>query len=179
MLNPAKVLAGFNISKIGPVVSLFNPVLAKYLVNKYLSGFDAVFDPFSGFSGRLIGAVAAGKRYIGQDLREVSVKESNEIIDFLKIQDKASIAHKDVLQSHGEYECLLTCPPYGFKEVYGDETVFKSCDGWIDECLDRFKCRRYVFIIDETEKYRDYISEELHNASHFSNSVEHIVVIDR
>lgn len=176
-VDPSKVLQGFNISKIAPTVSLFNPVLARYLTLKYLSEYKEVFDPFSGFSGRLLGVASTGKQYTGQDISSVHVQESNNIVEFLSLQSCCSVSCKDVLQSSGFYECLLTCPPYNSKETYGSETVFKSCDEWIDECMKRFSCKAYVFVVDSTEKYKQYVTETLHNSSHFSKSKEYVVVI--
>lgn len=175
-VNPSKVLAGFNVCKEAPIVSRFNPVLAKHIVQTHLNEFDEVFDPFSGFSGRLIGVASTGKRYVGQDIRKKVVEESNQIIRFLRLSN-CYVSCKDVLKSEGSYECLLTCSPYSSKEVYGDETSFRSCDEWIDECLSRFKCNRYVFVADETEKYKNNVVEEIQNSSHFSKSVEKVVVI--
>lgn len=176
VVNPSKVLKGFNVCKEAPVVSRFNPVLAKHLVRKYLNEFDEVFDPFSGFSGRLLGVAACGKKYVGQDIRWQAVEESNQIIRFLDLKD-CSVVQKDVLKSYGTYDCLLTCPPYSDKETYGDEVSYKTCDGWIDECLQRFKCSKYVFVVDETENYKDFVVEEVQNSSHFSKAVERVVVI--
>lgn len=177
-VDPSKILAGFNVSKICPRVSIFNPVLAKYIVTKYLSDFDTVFDPFSGFSGRMLGVSSTGKTYIGQDLNEIAVKESNEIVDFLNLKSSKVIV-KDVLDSQGEYPCLVTCPPYGVKEHYNHETVYKSCDEWIDEILTRFKCRRYVFIVDTTSRYESKTREEIKSTSHFVKLSELLLVIDR
>lgn len=177
-VDPTKILRGFNISKICPKVSVFNPVLARYLTKKYLSEFSAVFDPFSGFSGRLLGVASTGKSYIGQDLNESAVRESNEIIEFLGLQN-CSVLHKDIFDSTGEYECLLTCPPYDKKEVYSVETVFQPCDDWIDECLKRFQCKRYVFVVDKTERYSDNIAEEIGTTSHFSTVREYVILIDK
>lgn len=178
-VDPSKILRGFNISKICPVVSMFNPILAKYLVGKYLSEFTEVFDPFSGFSGRLLGVVSTGKQYIGQDLNQKVVDESKQIMKFLDLQFcQCSILQNDIFSSFGVYECLLTCPPYNKKEIYNNETVFKSCDDWIDECLKRFKCKRYVFVVDETTKYSDKIVEQIKSTSHFSNVREKIIVIE-
>lgn len=176
-VDPNKVLQGFNISKVAPTVSLFNPVLARYLTLKYLSECKEVFDPFSGFSGRMLGVASTGKQYTGQDISSVHVQESNSIVEFLSLQSCCSVSCKDVLQSSGAYECLLTCPPYSSKETYGSETEFKSCDEWIDECVKRFSCRSYVFVVDSTEKYKQYVTETLHNSSHFSESKEYVVVI--
>lgn len=176
-VDPNKVLQGFNISKIAPTVSLFNPVLARYLTFKYLSEYKEVFDPFSGFSGRLLGVASTGKQYCGQDISSIHVQESNSIVEFLSLQSCCSVSCKDVLQSSGAHECLLTCPPYSSKETYGSETEFKSCDEWIDECTRRFSCKAYVFVVDSTEKYKQYVTETLHNSSHFSKSKEYVVVI--
>lgn len=179
-VDPSKILAGFNISKICPCVSTFNPVLARYLTLKYLSEFNCVFDPFSGFSGRLIGVASTGIKYIGQDINATTVKEANQVIQFLKLNNNDySVIHKDILESSGEFECLLTCPPYSTKEVYGTESVFKSCDDWIQECLNRFNCNRYVFVVDETTRFCEYVKEELSVESHLNKVTEKVIVINK
>ena len=175
-VDPSKILRGFNISKICPRVSVFNPILAKHIVDVYLKEFETVFDPFSGFSGRLLGTAASGKKYIGHDLNIVTVSESNQIIDFLNLEN-CEVTVKDILESSEEYDCLMTCPPYGTKEHYRDETVFKSCDEWIDECLARFRCKKYAFVVDKTDKYKDNIVETCSSTSHYSNVKEYIVVL--
>lgn len=174
-LSSQAIAAGFNICKIAPKVSVFNPMLAKHIVKTYLSDYETVFDPFSGFSGRMLGTCACGKNYIGQDINEIHVKESNEIINKLKLN--AVISQKDIFESAGKYDCLFTCSPYGLKEIWNEHETNKSCDEWIDECLQRFKCKRYVFVVDKTEKYKDKIVEEISNKSHFSNAKEYIIVI--
>lgn len=174
-LNPSNVLRGFNVSKIAPRVSLFNPVLARYLINKYLNNYDQVFDPFSGFSGRLLGATSLGKLYIGQDIREESVKESNDIIEFFNLD--AYISTENILNSSGEYDCLFTCPPYKNQEIYIDSQHEKACDNWIDICLNNFKCNKYLFVVNETSKYQDKIVEELPVQSHFRSNKEYVILI--
>lgn len=176
-VDPSKILSGFNISGTAKTISIFNPILAKYIISKYLNDYNEIFDPFSGFSGRLLGASSLNKKYIGYDINESAINESNEIINFLKL-DKASITKRDVLDGEGEYESLLTCPPYADKEIYNKEKVFKECDQWIDEILKRYKCKRYVFVVDETVKYTQYIKETITNTSHFGTNNEYIIAID-
>lgn len=175
-VDPSKILKGFNISKICPRVSIFNPILAKYILSRYCEEFNEVFDPFSGFSGRLLGTTSLEKKYIGQDLNSIAVAESNKIIQFLNLEN-CSVEEKDIFESEGTYECLMTCPPYSKKEYYKDEVVHKSCDEWIDEILCRFHCKRYVFVVDETEKYKNKVVEEIKNTSHFVKTKELLVVI--
>lgn len=178
-IDPSKILAGFYISKIVPKVSIFNPVLARYLTIKYLSEFNTVVDPFSGFSGRLLGVCSTGKKYLGSDLNENAVKEANEIIKFHQLN--AIVCERDILDVYDQpvyCDCLLTCPPYFRKESYSDETEYKTCDEWIELILDNFKCKRYVFVVDTVSEFKENIVEDIVTKSYFNNITEHVVVID-
>lgn len=178
-ITPEILRRGFSPSRIAPRVSLFNPALAKYLISKYLNEYDIVFDPFSGFSGRLLGACSLGKKYIGSDIDEDHVRESQLIIDHFGLE--GTIEVKDVLKSSGSYPCLFTCPPYGSKERWNgkNDLIEKSCDEWIQECLQRFDCERYLFVVDETECFKDNIVEEIDNSSHLGKGKEYVVLIKR
>ena len=176
--KPSSILNGFNVVKIATKVSVFSSAFAKKLIHDHLDDCTTIFDPFSGFSGRMLGACSLGKKYIGQDLNEDHVKESNEIIKFLDLD--AEVTCKDIRESTGTYDCLFTCPPYGGKEDWGNEDqTYKSCDDWIDLCLQNFNCKKYLFVVDETEKYKDYIVDSTSNKSHFSNSKERVVLITK
>ena len=181
--NPNKILQGFNVCKLAPKVSVFSAAKAKMLINKYLSDAIEIFDPFSGFSGRMLGAIALNKKYIGSDLNGSHVKESNELISFLRSNDikfSAEVNEADIEFINGTYDTLFTCPPYGTKEVWtnsnGDQL---SCDEWIDVCLKQFKCRKYLFVVDKTEKYKDGIVDVIVNKSHFGINEEKVVLIER
>jgi len=176
-VDPSKVLQGFNISKIAPKVSVFNPVLAKYLISKYLNNVVEIFDPFSGFSGRLLGSASLGKSYIGQDIRAETIEESKQLCKFHNIDVRLKC--KDIFSSRGEYESLFTCPPYGNSEIYltGNNQITKSCDEWIDIIISRFKCKYYLFVVDKTYKYKANIVEELKYQSHFRKSSEFVICL--
>lgn len=175
VLSSQNVLNGFNICKIAPKISLFNPNIAKYLIKKYLNNYQTVFDPFSGYSGRMLGCCSLNKKYIGQDINEITINESLEIKNFLHLDSELSC--KDIFESSGEYDCLFTCPPYGDKENWNQVIKNISCDQWIDECLKRFKCKNYLFVVDNTEKYKNNIVEEICNKSHFGLNTEKIILI--
>ena len=181
-LDNARILQGFNVSKIAPKVSVFSAGRAKMIISKYLNDFDMIFDPFSGFSGRMLGTISLGKKYVGQDINEITVRESNEMIKFLReyYDFDATVVQKDVLTSTGQYPCLFTCPPYSDKEQWNGTPVDKrTCDEWIDICLNIFHCKRYVFVIGKTEKYKDFVANELITKSHLYTSNEKIIVIDK
>ena len=174
-LSSQSIVDGFNVSKIAPKVSVFNPMLAKYLIKTYLNEFSEVFDPFSGFSGRMLGCCALGKKYVGQDINMKHVIESNRIIDYLRLN--ASVKEQDIFIDHGNYECLFTCPPYGLKELWNEHETNYTCDMWIAQCITRYDCEKYLFVVDSSERYKDYIIDEITNSSHFGNRKEYIVLI--
>lgn len=176
-LDRSKVLAGLSVSGIAPRVSIFNPYVARYICSTYLQIFDQVFDPCSGYSGRMLGVCSLGKQYLGYDVNEVTVAESQHIIDYFGLDAKLYV--KDSLKNKGKFDCLFTCTPYLNKENWGMSIPQLCCDEWIDKFLNNYDCKRYVFVVDETVKYRDCIKEQIINKSHFSTNVEYIVVIDR
>lgn len=180
--DPETVLKGFSVTRIAPKVSVFRPKMAEDLIKKYLNEHNVIVDPFSGFSGRLLGAYSCKKAYVGKDINEDHVKESNEIIQFKNMQN-ISVTVEDLLKKQDieEYDCLFTCPPYGGKEHWNEnnDEVEKSCDEWIELCLQHYKCKKYLFVIDETEKYKDFVVENI-NAKNgmFATKGEEVVLIE-
>lgn len=158
--RPSDILQGFSVTRLAPKISVFSPKLGEKLISKYLDNFSEIVDPFSGFSGRLIASANLGKTYIGKDINESHIKESNDIIEYKKYRN-VSVSKEDLLTKNDieEYECLFTCPPYGGKEHWNknNNEIEKSCDEWIDICLQKYKCKKYLFVVDETEKYINYI----------------------
>ena len=176
--SPQDILYGFSVSKIAPKVSVFKPKLAEEIIKKYLNNYNEIFDPFSGFSGRMLGAVNCGKNYIGQDINNKHIEEAKEIIKYKNI-NSAILYNKNILEDNeAEYETLFTCPPYNDKEKWNNNETIKSCDEWIDLCLKKYKCKKYVFVVDKTEKYKYNVVEEIENKGLFGNSKEKIIVIE-
>ena len=176
-LSLNNLLTGLSVTKLAPKVSIFRPAMAKYLIQKYLNEFGIVFDPCAGFSGRMLGTCSLGKKYIGQDINSVTIKESKQLSEFLSLNAQLSI--KDSLYDTGSYECLFTCPPYGGKENWHQVIEEYSADEWIEICLQKYDCKRYLFVVDKTEKYQQHIEEELQNKSHFSRTSELVILINK
>lgn len=179
--RPSDVLQGFNVAKIAPKVSVFDPELAKDLISKYISE-STIIDPFSGFSGRLIGSIRNNKSYYGYDLNEKHVQESKEIIEYL-LAERAFVEVRDIFETcHKSYTdtALFTCPPYSSKESWnGTQDVNLTCDEWIEECLKRFDCSTYLFVVDKTDKFNYNIVETIENKSHFGTNNEYVVLIKK
>lgn len=184
--KPSDILQGFNVTKIAGKVSVFKPQLAEQLIKRYINDSDIIYDPFSGFSGRMLGAFNCGKQYFGFDINEDHVRESNEIIDYKKIGDMCEVKVQDLITtSPKDYTylrgtALFTCPPYGGKEHWNEnnDEIEKTCDEWISICLEKYKCKKYLFVVDVTEKYKDFIVEELDSPSLWGKKKEKVILIE-
>lgn len=179
--TPKDILQGFSVAGIAPKISVFKPAKATQLLNKYLKDVKEIFDPFSGFSGRLIGTCRAGKTYIGQDIHPGHIAESNQIAEYLELKNYTLKVQDILVDEGGEYEALFTCPPYGGKEHWNknNDEIEKTCDEWIDICLEKYKCKKYLIVVDETEKYKDYIVDQIQNKSHFGTNFEKVLLIEK
>lgn len=161
-------------------VSVFSPSLAIDLIEKYLSDTTTIFDPFSGFSGRMIATESLGKHYIGQDINEEHINESKQIAEYFEFKPELKI--QDALtDSNKEFEYLFTCPPYGRKEHWNEnnDLIEKSCDEWIDVCLEKYRCKKYLFVVDFTDKYKDYVVDNIDNRDMYGSNTEKIILIER
>ena len=175
-VDPSRVLAGLSVTKVAPRVSLFAPMLAKYLIEKYLNKYAEIFDPCSGYGGRLLGAASLNKIYIGQDINLTTVNETKKLISFLELTN-ITIINANSLDTQGQYECLFTCPPYANKENWNQEIDNFSAEEWISKCLENYKCRKYLFVVDNPGKYDKYIIETLETKSHFGLRKEYVILI--
>lgn len=179
--KPKDVLRGFSVAKIAPKVSVFKASLAKKLIAQYLSSCTTIVDPFSGFSGRMLGAAANGKKYIGKDLNKKHVEESNKIIAYKGLKD-CSVIVEDILKKTNveTYDALFTCPPYEDKENWnGENDICKTCDEWVGICMEKYDCKKYLFVVDSTSKFTKNIVQTLENASHFGKNYEYVLLIEK
>lgn len=105
--------------------STFDPALCELLYIWFSRTGDAVIDPFAGGSVRGIVGAYLGRSYTGVDIRpeqiEANEKNAEEVrldtIPLWKCGDSMNIQ----AIAPGEYDFMLTCPPYGDLEVYSDD----------------------------------------------------------
>lgn len=105
--------------------SIFDPVLTETIISWFTTPGDKVIDPFAGGSVRGIVTNWLSREYTGIDLRQeqidADIEQGKELLpdavpkwicgDSMNIQALAD----------GEYDFMLTCPPYGNLEIYSDD----------------------------------------------------------
>lgn len=176
-LTNNNILDGASISKLNPRVSVFSPSLAKSLLLRYASEYNSVLDPFSGFSGRALGAVACGKTYAGSDVRHDVVRETNELHSYLGLPCNVTVC--DYRQrSNTTADVLFTCPPYSNKEQWVGVSEYHTEDDYVEYVLRNYNCKRYLFVVQST-KYSNNVVCSFKNGSWVkSNKSEHLLLFN-
>ena len=149
-LNPNKILQGFAVTDDYRREYFTSPGMSKLMITRYLNEFDTIFDPFSRYSGHMLGAISCNKKYIGVETNESILSETYNILDFFK---KFNIAYDvELLSMHtsNTYDCLFT-------DVENDYMI--------DMLLETFKCKKYLLITPYTHKYASNIVTEFYQHS--------------
>lgn len=105
--------------------SIFDPVLTETMVSWFSAPCDSIIDPFAGGSVRGIVSCMLGRNYTGVDLRQEQIEANVEQGEAMKPEIMPRWICGDSMNikelAPGEYDFILTCPPYGDLEVYSDD----------------------------------------------------------
>lgn len=105
--------------------SIFDPALCEIIYLWFTKQDDMIIDPFAGGSVRGIVAVEMGRHYCGVDLRQEQIDANiQNAADICTDEQPAWVCGDSVnIQAFagGEYDFIMTCPPYGDLEVYSDD----------------------------------------------------------
>lgn len=169
-INHNKILQGFNISDIGQRIHIISAAKCKMIVNKYLSEYNIIIDPYMKFGEIMLSVIVCNKSYIGICNNKLNIDENKEMLRFLENNnieiDKIKIY--DNMKFNMNYDCLFTILSY-----------YQNQDNMIDYCLNNFKCKRYLFISNNTERYKQYVVEEIKHKIHIKYNIEYIIIIDK
>lgn len=104
--------------------SIFDPVLTETLIYWFTANGDSIIDPFAGGSVRGIVSSILGRSYVGVDIRQEQIDANNEQGKMIVPDAMPAWICGDSMNitdiANGEYDFVLTCPPYGDLEVYSD-----------------------------------------------------------
>ena len=122
--------------------TMYRPQMAKMVVTNL--GAKRVLDPCAGWGGRMLGTIAAGAEYVAFEPNTETYEGLLNLSKFLGIQDKVRIIKDSALEMDkydiGEFDLILTSPPYFDLEVYSHENTqsIKGCDTysmWVSSFL--------------------------------------------
>ena len=126
--------------------TMFRPHLAKAIISSYPG--ETVLDPCAGWGGRMLGTVAAGKKYIAFEPNLETYNNLIQLAEFLDIKNQIEIYNVGSEHMNNyltkKVDIILTSPPYFNLEIYADgkaqsENQYSSyeswCDGWLETVI--------------------------------------------
>jgi hypothetical protein len=122
----------------------FPPALARWLVDEYAPVDGVIFDPCSGYGGRLLGALASTKNvtYIGHDIELRSVQANLRLAQNINAHHRTH-QHEQAVEDTVSWptaDLVITGPPYYDLEDYGPAARtylqrYRSYEAWRDGFL--------------------------------------------
>jgi len=144
-ITPAMLFQGFKNANVSSHVSIFKPVIAKFIYDKFTKSNDIVYDFSLGFGQRFIGAMSVDKNlfYIGCDPWEKNINTINNIANFIGSQNLY------VENIGSEYFCpkkyinkvglAFSSPPYFNTEIYDNNNESQAYHNGYAEYLKWFE----------------------------------------
>ena len=136
---PHRVLRAVTMQHRTP--SVFRPTVARWVYETYCPTGGTVWDPCSGYGGRLLGAHVAGVRYVATDVEPETVAGNQALADRLAF--KSAEIHECPAEQFdpGFVDLVFTSPPYFDREQYSDRSSQSwvahgsGFDGWVEGFL--------------------------------------------
>ena len=128
-ISSRMLIQGMRSSRIASIVSVFKPEIAKYMALKYSEEGDTIGDYSCGFGARMLGAAAAGRKYIGTD--PLTTNELEKMRDFLGLKKCQLInsGSEDYVGEENSVDLYWSSPPYGQKEIYSYDKSQANMNG--------------------------------------------------
>ena len=158
-----------------PIINVLFPVFCKNEANVYLNDCKTIIDPYIDLSGKLLGVTTLNKKYIGLSNNDKLVQESKDLISYFNLDAEVFLNNKESFESDGLFTFIEESEVW--KKINNE---YRNTDDIIDECLKLYKCNRYLFLVSNTEKYKEFITGVIENTSQFNdNKRKYIVLIDK
>lgn len=169
-MSDKQLFQGFRSSRIGFSTSIFKPIVAKYLIERYCEGKN-VLDPSIGWSARYIAAYTLNKNYFGIDpnlVAENTKKLAKMLNDIVSQFITSGSENEEAYKNFPEIDYVLVCPPYFDLEIYSNEEnqsiqKYSKYEDWLKDywgktvqnCYNKMK-QNAKFTLVMINKYKNY-----------------------
>lgn len=147
-LTDADVLAGYRVSGKAKTYTHFDGSMVSRFLRDY--GVRSVYDPCAGWGHRMMTCVSEGVIYVGTDINpalqpgyERMMNDLRDgLLDLIPAHVGFIVNDGAVVQPPaGVFDAVVTCPPYGDREIYSDDGAENLSEdaflGWWGEVVDR------------------------------------------
>lgn len=136
-ISDAMIIQGIHSTSFGYNVSLFKPMIAKYIYKNYVK--KNILDFSAGWGARALAAMSLNLEYYGID--PLTSTEVNQIINYFGGKGFIVNGVSEDIKSYKDIpkvDCVMSCPPYYNLETYSEDAnqssvKYKEYNGWIKE----------------------------------------------
>lgn len=119
-LTDFEIARGFGILRMVDSYSSFSASLMDKVIKEY--GFKSIYDPCAGWGERMLYCKAHDIKYWGVDINKGLKPGYVDMMVDLDITDQDVVfADSSKVKLYGQYDCVLTCPPYFNQEIYSED----------------------------------------------------------
>ena len=169
-LSNIAILRAFTIAGIRKGYTVFDTSLMNMIATKY--NIKSVCDPCAGWGERMLYCYHNNIAYHGIDINAKLQKGYNNMItDFNMTEQVIETADSALCNISGNYDAVITCPPYGNIEIYsenGSENLDNNAflDWWHQVVLNCDKTGIKYFCFQINQKYRDSMLKIVENCNY-------------
>lgn len=120
--------------------TIFKPSIAKFIYQRYTCPGAVVWDPCSGYGGRLLGAFVSGVHYVGTDVEPETIEGNRRLAEVLGARYDLFVSPAEIFEPP-PVDLVFTSPPYFDREHYSEsehqswKKHGRSLAAWIDGFL--------------------------------------------
>ena len=133
-LDMNKVFLSFIDTQLVP--NILSPSIIKMIINKYINNCKCIYDPNCKYGEIILGAISYNKKIKFHSNDEFLI-ENNNMMNFLS-------EYKIKFNIDNNFDCIFT-------NVINDDEI--------NYFMNKYKCEKYLFIAESTNKYSSYIKE--------------------
>lgn len=169
-LSDMEILRAFTIAGIRKGYTVFDASLMNIIATKY--NIKSVCDPCAGWGERMLYCYHNNIAYHGIDINAKLQKGYNNMItDFNMTEQVIETADSALCNISGNYDAVITCPPYGNIEIYsknGSENLDNNAflDWWHQVVLNCDKTGIKYFCFQINQKYRNNMLKIVENCNY-------------
>lgn len=136
-LHPHRVLRAVTMQHRTP--SVFRPTVAKWIYDTYCPPGGKVWDPCTGYGGRLLGAWTSGVQYTGTDVDPRTIDGCRRMAERLQYEADLHCTPAEQFDP-GDVDLVFTSPPYFDREQYSNISNqswirYADPDAWVEGFL--------------------------------------------
>jgi len=165
-LSAAQTARAFKIAAVSRGYSRFDVSLMREVIDGY--GVRSIYDPCAGWGERMLCAFTAGVPYHGVDVNGRLARGYAEMMGTYGISADdgyvVEFGDSSVAKPDAHYDAVITCPPYGDTEIYGNAGAENLGIGrfslWWNTVVDNFvSMKPRVIAVQTNEAYREQFAD--------------------